>query len=389
MPMKTKHLIIAAILILNFYQGLSQVYPTFGPEIKVTINGLTFDAMEPFISSDGNTLFFNSLNSGGNTNLYYATKVNDSTFNYAGLVGGAYNPGTAHLDAVASLDSLNNFFWVSTRNYPTQMENLHRGIYANGNVSNITRVYGDFNIYEYNYPFGWLIMDACINFQGDKLYFCNAYFNFSSTTGVPDESNPGIAQKVNDSTFIKQSNSDSIFSNISDTNYLVYALQVTKDGLELYFTRLLKNTYNTEICVSVRNSVLDIFSLPMIIHSNIYFVPEAPTVTTDKQKIYYHQKDSTNVYKIYLRYRTGTTGIEKQKTTETLKVYPNPTRDLIYIELPSAKTSIEISIYSILGERIFCALDMTTIDISNFNNGIYFLMAKYDNKIITTKIIKD
>jgi hypothetical protein len=35
----------------------AQAVPAFGPEIKVTISGLTFDAMEPFISPDGNTLF--------------------------------------------------------------------------------------------------------------------------------------------------------------------------------------------------------------------------------------------------------------------------------------------------------------------------------------------
>ena len=42
------------------------------PEVPVTVAGLTFDAMEPFLSPDGITLFFNSLNAGGNTNLYQA-----------------------------------------------------------------------------------------------------------------------------------------------------------------------------------------------------------------------------------------------------------------------------------------------------------------------------
>lgn len=88
----------------------AQFYPPFGPEIKVNITGLSFDAMEPFISADGNTLFFNSLNSGGNTNLYYASKVDDTTFTFEGLVEGTYDPTPDHLDAVASLDSLNNFF---------------------------------------------------------------------------------------------------------------------------------------------------------------------------------------------------------------------------------------------------------------------------------------
>lgn len=154
--MKLKFIIIA-LLIIFVQQTFSQTYPAFGPEIKVTITGLTFDAMEPFISLDGNTLFFNSLNSGGNTNLYYATKIDDTTFTYVGLVNGTYDTSSNHLDGVASIDSLNNFFWVSLRGYPTTPENLHRGVYAGGNVSNITRVYGDFNIYIFNYPFGWLI----------------------------------------------------------------------------------------------------------------------------------------------------------------------------------------------------------------------------------------
>ena len=78
---------MAIILLTTISQHIyAQFYPTFGPEIKVSINGLTFDAMEPFISLDGNTLYFNSLNSGGNTNLYYATKLNDSTFTFIGSI---------------------------------------------------------------------------------------------------------------------------------------------------------------------------------------------------------------------------------------------------------------------------------------------------------------
>ena len=56
--MKTCLLILILLTIIN-KQTFSQIYPTFGPEKVVTITGLTFDAMEPFISLDDNTLFFN------------------------------------------------------------------------------------------------------------------------------------------------------------------------------------------------------------------------------------------------------------------------------------------------------------------------------------------
>ena len=388
--MKINIILLATLVILIYGQGFSQSYPTFGLEKKVTITGLTFDAMEPFISLNGNTLFFNSLNSGGNTNLYYATRVNDTTFTYIGMVGGTYDPSPNHLDGVASLDSINNFFWVSLRGYPSPMENLHRGIYAGGNVTNITRVYGNFNIYTFNYPFGWLIMDAAINYQGNQLYYCNALLDFSNTTCVgPCKSKLGVAQKVNDSTFNKQLNSDVIFSNVNDTNYLVYAPNITKDGLELYYTRLLKSTTNTEICVSVRNTISNTFSLPTVIYSNNGYLPEAPTLTTDKQKMYYHQKDNSLIYKIYLRYRTGTTGINEHINTEVLKVFPNPTNNIINIVTLIPNEPFIISLYNTLGQKLVEVSDTASINISALTNGIYFFKVKQNDKYWTTKIIKE
>jgi hypothetical protein len=380
--MKSKFFIFA-LLTIFIQQTFSQTYPTFGTETKVTITGLTFDAMEPFISLDGNTLFFNSLNSGGNTNLYYATKINDTTFTYVGLVGGTYDPSPDHLDGVASLDSLNNFFWVSVRNFP----NLQRGTYLAGSVNNITRTFGDFNIFT---P-GWIIMDAAINYQGNLLYYCNAYFGptFTECPGVPCEAKLGVAQKVNDSTFNKLINTNAIFSNVNDTNYIIYAPQVTKDGLELYFTRILKNTINSEICLSVRNSITDNFSLPTVIHSNLGFIPEAASPTTDKQKIYYHQKDGTGIFHIYIRYRTVTTGINEQTNTNDFKVYPNPTNNILNIILPKPSDYFTISVYSSFGQELFKASNKTSIDISNLPKGIYFLTVKNYDRIWTTKIVKE
>ena len=139
-----KNLFLIAILLSGIVVK-SQTYPSYGQEIDVTINGLSFDAMEPFVSPDGSTLFFNNLNSGGNTKLFYATKINDSTFNYVGELNGTNQLIPPYLDGVADLDSLDNFYWTSTRNYGAELETLFHGNYSNGNVTNIGRVHGDFN----------------------------------------------------------------------------------------------------------------------------------------------------------------------------------------------------------------------------------------------------
>ncbi len=282
----------------------SPTYPSFGSEIDVTINGLSFDAMEPFISADGNYLFFNNLNDGVNTKLFYATKVNDSTFTLVGELVGANQPTPPHLDAVADMDSEGVFYWTSTRNYPIEFDNLFHGTFISGNVTDISRVHGDFNM---NIP-GWLIMDHGISLDGQFLYFNNARFDDSNCQGVC-ETNLGIAQKVNDSTFNTLSNSASILQNINDANFIYYAPCISSNNLELYYTRYLKGAITTttlfEICVAVRNTSEDSFSVPKVLFSEVISnLIEAPTLTTDNQIIYYHRK-IIDSHKIVMRYRNS------------------------------------------------------------------------------------
>lgn len=277
-------------------------YPSYGSEINVTINGLSFDAMEPFISPDGNYLFFNNKNDGINTKLFYAIKVNDSTFTFVGELMGTNQTTQPYLDAVADMDSSGNFYWTSTRNYPNELDNLFYGTFNSGIVSNIGRLQGDFNL---NTP-GWLVMDHGISLDGQFLYFNNAKFDDNNCQG-PCETTIGIAQKVNSTTFNKLDNSETILQNINDSNYIYYAPSISSDNLELYYTRYLKGTItvNTifEICVAVRNSSTSKFSIPKVLFSApIANLVEAPTLTTDMKILYYHKK-TLDTHKIFMRYR--------------------------------------------------------------------------------------
>ena len=280
------------------------VYPSFGPELEVSINGLTFDAMEPFITADGNYLFFNNINDGVDTKLFYATKVNDSTFTFVGELIGTNQTTASHLDAVPDMDANGNFYWTSSRDYPAELDNLFYGIFNSGNVSGIERVRGDFNM---NIP-GWLIMDHGISLDGQFLYFNNARFDDQNCIG-PCETRLGIAQKVNAKTFNTLPNSTTILQNINDDDYVYYAPCISSDNLELYYTRYLKGpiTASTvlEICVAVRNNAVDSFSIPKVLFSEtISDLIEAPTLATDKSIIYYHKKIPGS-HKIVMRYRNS------------------------------------------------------------------------------------
>ena len=259
--------------------------------VQITINGYSSDAMEPFISPDGNTLFFNSINDGNNTKIYYATKVDNTTFTFEGELEGANETQAAQLNAVADLDALNNFYWTSVRDYPAQIDNLHHGTYTNGAVYDVGRVQGDF----YNTNPGWLIMDHGISHDGKFLYYNNARFDETNCLG-PCETFLGIAKWISPKNFMKTADSDDMLQNINDSNYIYYAPCITTDNLELYYTRYAKGivTANTlaEICVATRAANTDVFSKPVVLFSNTIGngIIEAPTLTTDKQLMYYHQK---------------------------------------------------------------------------------------------------
>ena len=78
--------------------------PRRGKPVPVTIQGYHGDAMEPFVSPDGKYLFFNNRNDAGtDTNLYFARRVNDTTFSYGGA---DRRRQQSALDAVASIDAI-------------------------------------------------------------------------------------------------------------------------------------------------------------------------------------------------------------------------------------------------------------------------------------------
>lgn len=380
--MKAKINFIFIIICLTT-NAFSQSYPTFGNDIPVTINGLNFDAMEPALSADGNALFFNSLNDGITTSLYYAAKVNDSVFNFIGLVPVVNQTITPRLDAVASLDSANNLYWVSTRNYPASYNNLQRIKFTGTGYTNFGSVYGDFYI---NSP-GHLIMDVTTNFDGNTLIYCNAYFN-NCLGGAPCKASMGIAQKLNDSTFNKVVNTSALMANINDTsNYIVYAPSLSKNGLELYFTRLLHGGLQTEIMVSVRTSTNQAFSAPSLLIGAPNMLPEAATISSDNSKIYYHKKIGST-FKLFLRYKTVATDISILEKSETISAFPNPCTNYININNTKPNQEYTLELYNALGELLLHDKNISRIDISSYPPNIYLLKIKQGSSIFIKRILK-
>lgn len=69
-----------------------------------------------------------------------------------------------------------------------------------------------------------------------------------------------------------------------------------------------------------------------------------------------------------------------------VKIFPNPTSD--YINIISTHTIDNIELYSILGQKVYEVDHTNTLDISNFNSGIYFIQIHSGGRSISKKIIK-
>lgn len=261
----------------------------FGQPLKVEMIGYSGNMMEPFLSRDGNTLLFNNLNAAPeNTNLHWATKINDTAFQYKGEVTGV---NTIDLEGVPTVDNTGNLYFVSNRNYANTLSTLYQSNFLNGTATNVQLMSGVSKLQA-----GWANFDVEISADGELLYFVDAQFD---QTGNPQIADLVIAKK-NGTAFQRLFNTSEIMKNIN-SNALEYAACISVNQLELYFTRLVvpfSPTSVPEIFVSTRQNINEPFSSPSKIQSITGFA-EAATIAPDQKTIYYHKKDN-NTFGLYM-----------------------------------------------------------------------------------------
>jgi hypothetical protein len=244
--------------------------------------------MEPFLTRDGRFLLFNNSNDPkADTNLHYAERVDDLTFDYRGEIGGV---NTAALEGVPSVDRDGNFYFVSTRSYKETLSTLYRGRWMNGRVFGVALVAG----VSEKLP-GSVNFDAEISANGLRLYFVDGIFAGGALPKTGD-----IAVAVNDGdSFRRLARSEGIFARIN-TDKLEYAPAVSADELELFFTRLDPGQQHIGIYRSTRTSVTRPFDAPQRVAAATGFV-EAPTLSSDGKSLYFHRKDGAR----YVLYRAS------------------------------------------------------------------------------------
>ncbi len=78
----------------------------------------------------------------------------------------------------------------------------------------------------------------------------------------------------------------------------------------------------------------------------------------------------------------------KKTRSSEVKIYPNPANDIINIEIENNIQNGEILIYNSIGHlvnRIDLTNNHKSINLSNFNNGLYFIKITENSNIIASK----
>ncbi|MDB4968795.1 MAG: hypothetical protein JWN44_4484 [Myxococcales bacterium] len=253
----------------------------FANPTRVTINGWTDTAMEPFLSRDGRFLFFNSSNDPGvDTNLHYAERVDDLTFDYRGPIDAANSNA---LDAVASEDNAGNFYFISTRAYAATRVTLYRGAWSgdSGTLGGVLPVAG-----LPSSAAGHVIFDDAVSADGATLAFAEGDYS----TGMLTSATLGLAARDASGDFARVPTSDVTLAALNHDATVQYAPVFSASLLELYYTRLDGGV--PAIYVATRDRVDAPFSAPRKLDAITAFA-EAPTLTIDEHGLYYHQLDGT------------------------------------------------------------------------------------------------
>ncbi len=78
------------------------------------------------------------------------------------------------------------------------------------------------------------------------------------------------------------------------------------------------------------------------------------------------------------------TNIRKHLETNSLKIYPIPTTDIINVDYPNFKI---IEVYNSYGDKLKSCSQLKTLSIGEFNPGIYYLKIVLEDKIVFEKVI--
>lgn len=269
-------LAFAGLLLLAAPDARSQATPQ-----PVMIRGYAGEAMEPHLTRDRRFLLFNSLNQPPtDTNLYYAERIGDLTFQFRGEIAGA---NTASLEGTPTTDRLGNLYFVSLRSYARTASTIYRARFLDGRVSGVELVAGVSRGVPVMVNF-----DVDVSPDGEALHFVDSRFRF----GRPKWAHLAVAARRGE-VFQRDPDSERLLRNVN-VRGLVYAPCISADGLRLFFTRIDPDVQRgaPALYLAKRPDRASPFGLARRLTIDGFV--EGPALSPDGAWLYFHKRDGAH-----------------------------------------------------------------------------------------------
>jgi hypothetical protein len=268
---------------------------------EVYINGIPDGAEgsplsieEPFISRDGQFLFFNSGEKENHKDLHYAEWINNRWL-YKGEIGPNINT-IKEVEGNPTMDKNYNFFYIDSG--IKSMARVARFSPDNGKLSSVRELEGipkrKILLFKQK-VYGNIGVEVSAN--GSHLFFSRATWDLNGfKLGTFIDSDIHFLKKQNGRYVYNETEERNIMKNIN-TSDLEYAASISADGLELFFTRLeiedlKKGNIRSKIMCSTRGDIFKPFGVPKIIETiGASDFVEGPAISGDEKELYYHKRE--------------------------------------------------------------------------------------------------
>jgi len=146
-------------------------------------------------------------------------------------------------------------------------------------------------------------------------------------------------------------------------------------------------SYNISLLDKDRNPILDNTLVRFKSTGIHYSVFPIDTLILLRSGVYIVQTNTNNgvncpsVNFDTLYYHTAST---KDIATGAIKIYPNPTKDLVHLD----ETMDQIRVYDLLGNQVLALLDTNTIKVKHLPNGVFVIRASRGYQVFSTRFIK-
>ncbi|MFD2541812.1 T9SS type A sorting domain-containing protein [Lacinutrix gracilariae] len=80
--------------------------------------------------------------------------------------------------------------------------------------------------------------------------------------------------------------------------------------------------------------------------------------------------------------------VEEFSLDTSVSVYPNPTKNILHLDVSNHVTIKSIELYNVIGKQVLKTNNTTSLDLSNLESGVYLLKVATDLGSITKKVIR-